>query len=88
MSLNSASLYENDPQFSSAMHHFHLGEWKDGLSKLGQVLENYPDSRELHDLNKEMQMRARIDDVERVERSHHKRRRIFSTLVGIIVLPC
>ena len=42
MSNTSTASYLNDPQYQSALRHFHLGEWKAGFDELKQLIEVQP----------------------------------------------
>jgi tetratricopeptide (TPR) repeat protein len=72
-----------DP-FKDAMRHFHVGKWEDGLGKLTQLRETYPDSDDLEDLLQEMQMRAGMDDEEVLERNLRRRQRIKKLAIRLV----
>ncbi len=90
MSLNISTPYSNDPLFHDALRRIHIGDWEDGLGKLGQLTDSYPDSEDLKDLLGEMQLRARMDQDEVEEQQLFKRERLkkWSIRLAILVGVC
>ena len=90
MSLNISTPYSNDPLFHDALRRIHVGDWEDGLGKLGQLTDSYPDSDDLKDLLSEMQLRARMDQDEVEEQQLLKRERLkkWSIRLAILVGVC
>jgi tetratricopeptide (TPR) repeat protein len=86
MSLNSPQIYLRDPLYQDAMRHIHVGKWEDGLGKLTQLREKYPDSDDLEDLMVEMQMRAGMDDEEVMERHLRRRQRLKKLSIRLVIL--
>jgi tetratricopeptide (TPR) repeat protein len=86
MSLNTASSYNEDPQFHSALRHFQLGEWSQGLTVLEDLVREYPLDRELRELRHDMHLRARIDKDEREDISRNRMQRIKTISIRVAVL--
>ena len=81
-----SSPYQEDPLFRSALEHMQSGDWRSGLAELDNLLKKYPASQELRSLKKEMQMRLRVDDYERVELKQDNRRRIRNLVLSAALL--
>ena len=86
MSQNPSASLMSDPTFQGAMRHLHVGEWDEGLQKLRQLFEPFPQSQELHDLVAEMEFRARIDQEEIKERTLAKQQLIKKWAVRLVML--
>jgi LysM repeat protein len=86
MSQNPSASLISDPTFQGAMRHLHVGEWDEGLQKLNQLFEPFPQSQELHDLVTEMELRARIDQDEIKDRTLAKQQLIKKWAVRLVML--
>lgn len=86
MTLNTTGSHWRDPLFHSAMRHLQTGEWSEGLSEIKQLLENYPESKELKSLHSEMELRSHMDEDEQVEHKREIRRKIKNWTVRVIML--
>lgn len=86
MATYSNASHLDDPLFQSALKHIQGGDWHTGLSELDNLIKKYPASQELHALKKEMQLRFRVDDYERVELKQDKQRRIRNLVLGSVLM--
>jgi tetratricopeptide (TPR) repeat protein len=86
MTNNPAGPHWKDPLFQNAMQHVQTGKWQEGLDELSQLLKNYPDSEDLQTLHAEMQLRARMDADELVERRREKSRKLKTWTVRLLAL--
>ena len=80
--------FRSDPRYQQALHDFQRGKWRTGLDRLRQVQEDFPLEQELRSLSAEMQLRAKIDYDEQIDRRVDARRRLvrISTRVAAGVL--
>ena len=80
--------FRSDPRYQQALHDFQRGKWRTGLDRLRQVQEDFPLEQELRSLSAEMQLRAKIDYDEQIDRRVDARRRFvrISTRVAVGVL--
>ena len=86
MSQNPSASLMSDPTFQGAMRHLHVGEWDEGLQKLKQLFEPFPQSQELRDLVAEMELRARIDQDEIKDRTLAKQQMLKKWALRLVVL--
>ena len=86
MSQNPSASLMSDPTFQGAMRHLHVGEWDEGLQKLYQLFEPFPQSQELRDLVAEMELRARIDQDEIKDRTLAKQQMLKKWALRLVVL--
>src|SRR3972149_178010 len=86
MSQNPSPSLMSDPTFQGAMRHLHVGEWDEGLQKLKQLFEPFPQSQELRDLVAEMELRARIDQDEIKDRTLAKQQMLKKWALRLVVL--
>ncbi|HSF83603.1 MAG TPA: LysM peptidoglycan-binding domain-containing protein [Anaerolineales bacterium] len=89
MSVHTAETPFGDPRYRRAMQHLQGGEWEAGLAELDNLVESYPLDRELRALRQEMQLRAQIDEDERLDINRERRRKfLFVTfrLAAIVLL--
>jgi tetratricopeptide (TPR) repeat protein len=78
--------YLNDPLYKEVLRHFHLGEWNEGFAKIKQLVEIYPDSPELHELEDEMELRAHLDVDEAGDRKNAIRKQLTKWSIRLAVV--
>jgi tetratricopeptide (TPR) repeat protein len=81
MATYSSASHQDDPLFQSALKHMQGGDLRTGLSELDNLIKKYPASEDLRTLKKEMQLRFRVDDYERVELKQDQQSRIKKYLL-------
>ncbi len=86
MTTNSSDTFLKDPLFQKAMNNLQIGNWRDGLEMINQLIENYPGSLELGSLHQEMQLRANIDDDEREDTAADKRHQLKKNILRLAFL--
>lgn len=78
--------FHKDKLYLSMMMNFQQGEWSTGLGELLQLREKYPYEHELNYLKNEMELHARLDEVEQFETKKQKRKKIKETGFRILIL--
>jgi len=86
MAVDSGENYQNDPLFKSSMQSLQLGNWQEGLQALNQLINNYPFSQDLRLLRQDMQLRAHIDNDERIDKIAEKRHLLKTSLFRILMV--
>lgn len=69
--------YMQDPLFGDAMRLFQSAQWTDGLDRLGQLQNRFPDDKELPTLYTEMGIRSKVDQYEREENRRAAMRKVL-----------
>ncbi len=85
-----ANTFEQDPNWLNIQVEFQKGNWATAHNMLEDLVKKYPLQRELREFQKEMKVRARIDEDEvqdiQDERRSRTRRIVVRTLVGIAII--
>lgn len=90
MSVNTGEVYQDDPLYRSMIANFQRGEWETGFSELNELVEKYPLEHDLLSLRKEMQLRADVDEEEKIYSKVTRRKRVKSLglrlLIGLAIV--
>ncbi len=85
-----ANTFEQDPNWLNIQVEFQKGNWATAHNMLEDLVKKYPLQRELREFQKEMKVRARIDEDEvqdiQDERRSRTRRIVVRTFVGIAII--
>jgi len=77
MTAHSAETYLNHPTFNSAMKHFQEGDWNASLKEVDWLLKQFPLERELKNLRKDINIRAKMDGEEVSDDAIYNRQRML-----------
>jgi len=86
MSVITGEIYQDDPLYSSMIANFQRGEWETGFSELNELVEKYPLEHDLLSLREEMQVRAEIDEEEKIYLKKTSRKRIASLGLRLLIV--
>lgn len=80
--------YMKDPSFNQALASFQRGEWEAGFEKLEKLEKSFPADQSLRAFHQEMQLRAKIDQDEKIDLEIERNRRIIrlGTRLSLMVL--
>ncbi len=85
-----ANTFEQDPNWLNIQVEFQKGNWATAHNMLEDLVKKYPLQRELREFQKEMKVRARIDEDEvqdiQDERRSRTRRIVVRTFVGFAII--
>ncbi len=85
-----ANTFDQDPNWLNIQVEFQKGNWATAHNMLEDLVKKYPLQRELREFQKEMKVRARIDEDEvqdiQDERRSRTRRIVVRTFVGIAII--
>jgi tetratricopeptide (TPR) repeat protein len=80
-----ANTYEQDPDWTKILDEFQKGNWATAHNMLDELLKKYPLQRELREFQKEMKVRARIDEDEIQDTYEERRTRTRKITTRVIV---